>query len=66
MAQSKCPNPRCSSVVFEVKEQKPEGSIHSMYFVQCVKCGTVVGVREKNDIGTMMLRVFDKLGIHTD
>ena len=60
MAQSKCGG--CGSTTFEVKENVPTHSTFKLLFVQCSKCGVVVGVNEWFNLGAML----DKLWIETD
>jgi len=51
MAQSKCPNPQCDSTNFELAPRiKPTHSTFELSFVQCAKCGAVIGVLESNNI----------------
>jgi len=49
MAQSKCPNPKCQSNSFEAKTVEMEGYIYGVKFIQCSKCGTVIGVLPFHD-----------------
>jgi len=49
MAQSKCPNTNCQSNSFEAKTVEIEGYIYGVKFIQCSKCGTVVGVLPFHD-----------------
>lgn len=48
MAQSKCS--KCESPNFEIVPVKPGTCQFSLTFVQCSKCGTVVGVLESKNI----------------
>lgn len=52
MALSSCP--KCDSSVFELQENTPAGSPYSLIFVQCASCGSVVGVMDFSNIGTLM------------
>jgi predicted nucleic-acid-binding Zn-ribbon protein len=49
MAQSTCP--KCDSHMFEAKENSPTGSKYKLIFVQCRKCGAVVGVLDFVNVG---------------
>ena len=52
MADSTCV--KCGSDSFEAREVTPSGTERTLLFVQCSGCGGVVGVTEKDDLGTMM------------
>ena len=54
---------KCGSHSFELVETEPFGSAIKLYFVQCSSCGGVVGVQEFNNIGSMLEKVYSKLGI---
>ncbi len=57
MAQSKCPV--CSETDFEVKETRMiRGSSLTWWFVQCAKCGAVVGVLDQ----VTHASILDRLG----
>ncbi|HEX2925818.1 MAG TPA: hypothetical protein VHP38_06115 [Ruminiclostridium sp.] len=49
MAWSTCP--KCNYHNFEVVEKSLTGSDLKFAFVQCIACGTVVGVIDHSDIG---------------
>ncbi|OHW40723.1 hypothetical protein BHC62_15340 [Pseudomonas sp. 06C 126] len=60
MASSKCV--KCDGTSFEMKEAKIAGSNFRMMFVQCSRCGGVVGVTEFMNAGSMLERIARKLG----
>jgi len=61
MAQSKCSE--CGNTTFEIEYKSPSGSKYQIAFVQCSKCGTVVGVIDKNDTAALLAPIYKKLGI---
>ncbi|HMK03805.1 MAG TPA: hypothetical protein VK489_06420 [Ferruginibacter sp.] len=52
MAYSKCP--KCDNTYFEVTENAPTKSNYKLLFVQCSKCGSVVGTMDFYNIGTLI------------
>lgn len=54
MAKSTCI--KCDSTSFEMVEQTPHGSVHVVFFVQCAKCGGVVGVQPYFDVAELLVR----------
>lgn len=52
MAQSKCA--ACGNTTFEIEYKSPSGSRYLIAFVQCSKCGTVVGVADRNDTAALL------------
>jgi uncharacterized Zn finger protein len=48
MAGSKCP--KCGEFSFEAVNVKVEKSSTELTFIQCLKCGTVIGISEQNII----------------
>jgi len=62
MATSTCV--KCGSTSFEVVEARPKGSKHNyLGFVQCSKCGGVIGVIDPLNIGSMLEEIREHLGI---
>lgn len=61
MAQSKCP--KCENTVFEMRTMSPLGATFKVCFVQCSKCGTVVGVVDQNDTLAVLSPIYTKLGM---
>lgn len=59
--QSKCP--KCENTSFELAVAAPKGSTVKMYFVQCDKCGSVVGVTDYTDTEGILLKMAEKLGL---
>lgn len=59
---SKCPN--CSSTSFETAIEEPSGSNFKLIFIRCSSCGTVVGTMDYYNIGSMLEKIGDKLGIN--
>lgn len=64
MATSKCPV--CQKTSFETVENTPRNSKYIVMFVQCASCGSVVGVLESYNIGNLIYKLADKLGIDLD
>lgn len=61
MAQSKCS--ACENKAFEIEYKLPSGSKYEVAFVKCSKCGTVIGVLDKNDMAALLAPIYKKLGI---
>jgi hypothetical protein len=61
MALSKCV--KCENTLFEVVENTPARANYKLNFVQCSRCGGVVGVLDFYNIGEMLSRISRKLGI---
>jgi predicted nucleic-acid-binding Zn-ribbon protein len=61
MALSTCI--KCGGHSYEVHEVEPKGSKFKLYFVQCAKCGGVVGVTDYYNIGALLHVMAKKLGI---
>jgi len=53
MATSTCA--KCGGTIFTVKEKEPANSNFVLQFVECSSCGTVVGVLNFYDIGSLIL-----------
>ena len=64
MAFSKCP--KCENPYFEVKENIPNSSNYKLMFVQCAKCGSVAGVLDYYNIGTLVKELEKKIGRNYD
>jgi heterodisulfide reductase subunit A-like polyferredoxin len=67
MATSTCS--QCEETKFELVSQKPTDAKYTFNFVQCASCGTVVGVVEERNIGSlsylleaMLRRIAEKVG----
>ena len=52
MARSACP--RCGETSFEAVEGKPANQEFRIVFIQCVKCGAVVGAMDYFNIGFLL------------
>jgi len=52
MALSTCP--KCNNRIFATQEYSPIGSAYKLIFIQCASCGTVVGVLDYYNIGTLI------------
>jgi uncharacterized Zn finger protein len=52
MAMSSCP--KCGNHAFQLQENTPTGSAYKLMFVQCSSCGSVVGVMDYFNIGTLI------------
>jgi len=59
MAISKCP--KCDNTFFELVENSPSKSNYKLLFVQCSRCGTVVGAMDYYNIGTVLNKVENNL-----
>ena len=46
---------RCSNTSFEMVANVPKDSMRQLFFVQCSKCGGVVGVQEHGNITTLII-----------
>lgn len=64
MATSKCP--KCDSVSFETVAKSIDGSRFKVNFIQCSRCGSVVGVLEYYDIGYLIHRLAKELHVNID
>lgn len=60
MATSKCP--KCEGTRFEIQIVSPTHSNYKLTFVQCASCGTVVGVLDFFNIGSLLQNLAKKLG----
>jgi uncharacterized Zn finger protein len=58
---SKCP--KCDGKNFEMVEETPKGSAFRLMFIRCAECGAVVGVMDYFNIGDLMRKVLNKLGL---
>jgi hypothetical protein len=54
---------KCGNTSFETKEAEPQGSHYKVVFVQCTKCGGVVGVMDFFNIGSLLQTLAKKLGL---
>lgn len=54
MAMSTCP--KCESHSFEISENSPAGGAFKVMFVQCSRCGAVVGVQDYYNIGAVLMK----------
>lgn len=63
MPKSKCP--KCENETFEIQHNSPTGSKYRVAFVQCSKCGTVVGVTDENDTAALLGPIYKQLGIRS-
>lgn len=62
MARSTCV--KCGNHQFKVVAQdRVKNSSYKLNFVQCAACGTVVGVMEYYNLGAMINKILQKLGI---
>ena len=61
MAASSCP--KCSSTEFETAIREPAGSKFKLQFVQCGRCGAVVGVQPYYNTAHLLGKIAKKLGI---
>lgn len=62
MAVSKCP--KCEGTTFELKEtDKVRGTHFPICFIQCITCGTVVGVTDTHNVPDLILKLANALKI---
>lgn len=61
MASSTCI--KCGNTTFEIKGNSPSGSLYQFMFVQCSKCGGVVGITGFYDTETIIREIAAKLDI---
>lgn len=61
MAYSNCI--KCGNVTFEVVENEPLNSSFKLNFIQCAKCGGVVGVMDYYNIGSMLEKLGQRLSV---
>ncbi len=61
MAQSTCV--KCGNHRFELKEAEPDKAAFKLMFVQCTSCGGVIGVTEYHNIGALVHKMAEKLGV---
>lgn len=59
MSTSRCP--KCENSTFEIVTNSPIKSKYKYAFVQCSKCGSVVGVLDFYNIGTLIKDVENKV-----
>jgi hypothetical protein len=71
MASSRCAN--CEGSLFEMIQNSPTKSAYKMNFIQCSKCGAVVGVVDYFNVGAMLHKqgealkaIATKLGVPVD
>jgi len=61
MARSSCV--KCDHNIFEITEFTPSGADYKINFVQCSKCGGVVGVLDFYNIGQLILNLANRLNV---
>ena len=61
MARSTCM--KCGGVEFEMVENEPRDSNWKYMFVQCAACGGVVGVVDYFNIGDLVKKLAERLGV---
>lgn len=64
MALSSCP--KCDSHSFETVLHEPSGSRFKVQFIQCSRCGCVVGTAEYYNIGNLLHKLAEKLNVKID
>jgi hypothetical protein len=58
---SKCPV--CKNTSFEAVDQNVSGSYHTLTFIRCSSCESVVGTMDRLNIGVVLGKIADKLGV---
>lgn len=61
--RSRCPRSDCNGHTFEIEQFEPRGSAFKLIAVQCASCGAVVGVIDYMNIGNILGKIAEKLGI---
>jgi hypothetical protein len=61
-SNSKCP--KCEKTFFEVVEDTPLNSNWKMFYVRCNSCKTVIGITEYFNLGSLIKKIMNKLGIN--
>jgi translation initiation factor 2 beta subunit (eIF-2beta)/eIF-5 len=61
MAISKCS--KCNNTAFEMVEKEIIGANFKIMFIQCNRCGAVVGVQDYYNLGAMLNTIKKHLGI---
>lgn len=71
MAISTCV--KCNNSFFDLKQAEPSGSAYKLFFVQCSKCGGVVGIQEYYNNGAVLENhgkalkaIASKVGAHVE
>jgi hypothetical protein len=64
MAISQCP--KCDGHYFELKLTEISGAAFKFYFVQCSKCGAVVGTQPFNNTEALIRALAKKLKVKLD
>ena len=64
MAISTCT--RCNNKQFELKVVRPIGSEYNVNFIQCNKCGGVLGVLESLEVSALILQLAERLNVPLD
>ena len=59
MATSKCV--KCDNTSFEMVENAPSGSRFKVMFIQCNRCGCVIGVTDYNNTSSELADITKKL-----
>ncbi len=59
MALSKCA--KCDNTLFEAVAAEPRGANYKLIFVQCMRCGAVVGVSEFLNAGSLLNQLQDQV-----
>lgn len=59
MARSTCP--KCEHTGFEIVENEPTNSMYKIIFIQCSKCGAVVGTTDFYNIGERTAEIKEAL-----
>lgn len=64
MAVSRCI--KCLSTRFEMVPANIPNYRFNLYFIQCASCGSVIAIHEQQNIGAMISRLAEKLGVSLD
>lgn len=52
---------KCDNIFFEILENSPSKSAYKLYFVQCGRCGTVIGAIDYYNIGSIVGKIETKV-----
>jgi NAD-dependent SIR2 family protein deacetylase len=54
---------KCGGQIFEAVEFRPQKSKYDQLFIQCAKCGGVVGVKDQQNSSILIQKLAEKLNV---
>jgi len=60
-SNSKCP--KCENSTFELVKDTPESSRFKMFYIRCIKCKTVIGTHDYDNVAVMVEKIMRHLDI---